>query len=73
MDNAPNHEEALQLAYLKINESNLARCYIDLFRKWEALSNKHPSLLAVDLDSGIAITESGVYQPSQNREDEHGS
>lgn len=26
----PNHEEALQLAYLKQRESNLARCYIDL-------------------------------------------
>lgn len=28
--------------------------------------NKDSSLLAVDLDSGIAITESGVYQPTQN-------
>lgn len=25
-----NHEEALQLAYLKRRESNLARCYIEL-------------------------------------------
>jgi len=27
---------------------------------------QHPSLLSVDLNSGIAVTESGVYQPTQN-------
>jgi hypothetical protein len=28
-----NHEEAIQLAYLKRAESNLARCYIELYNK----------------------------------------
>lgn len=35
--NAPNHDEAALLATAKQDESNLARCYLDLKRQLEDL------------------------------------
>ncbi len=42
-DKAINHDEALELAFAKRDESNLARCYIELWTKASsaAISTQH--------------------------------
>ena len=56
-----NHEEALQLAQMKRDGSNLARCYIDLEARVKALEDALSAIRDyIQRWSGNALGESGT-------------
>ena len=56
-DKPINHEEALELAYIKQQESNLARCYISLTAKVQELEKDKGSLMDENVELQNSIDE----------------
>ena len=60
-DKAPvNHEEAAQLSALKVNSSNMARCYLDLHEQLAARKSRHLTDEECDAVIKIIIAERGT-------------
>jgi hypothetical protein len=58
-----NHEEAEQLAHLKVQESNLARCYLDLVASLRTPSHRPPAWMltsSIGFGGGYRVGLSGT-------------